>query len=71
MNANQIPIVTVDYQIKMPFPAGMKDCLDVYVWLRMAPEEEIRAKLGFFPKKIVIAGDSAGGNLGKLFIWPF
>ena len=48
----------------MAFPAGIKDCLDVYIWLRMASEEEIRAKLGFFPKKIVIAGDSAGGNLG-------
>ena len=60
---SQIPILTVDYQVKRPFPFGLQDAFDVYLWLRMAPEEEIKSKLGYWPKKIVIAGDSAGGNL--------
>ena len=50
--------------MKEAFPVGLKDCLDVYLWLRKAPEDEIKSKLGFYPKKIVIMGDSAGGNLG-------
>ena len=50
--------------MKEAFPVGLKDCFDVYLWLRKAPEDEIKSKLGFYPKKIVITGDSAGGNLG-------
>jgi len=60
----KIPILAIDYTIKQAFPVGLQDCFDVYVWLRKAPENEIKSKLGFYPKKIVIVGDSAGGNLG-------
>lgn len=31
--------------------------------MRKGDEQEIRSTLGFIPKKIVITGDSAGGNL--------
>lgn len=64
MDHNQIPILNVDYRVKEAFPVGLKSCLDVYLWLRVANEDEVRSKLGFYPKQIVIAGDSAGGNLG-------
>jgi epsilon-lactone hydrolase len=37
-----------------PFPAGIDDCLVAYRWLLAQ---------GFNPRRIVIAGDSAGGNL--------
>jgi acetyl esterase/lipase len=37
-----------------PFPAGCDDCLEAYRWLLAQ---------GFAPNRIVIAGDSAGGNL--------
>jgi len=37
-----------------PFPAALDDCVTVYCWL---------LKQGFLAQNIVIAGDSAGGNL--------
>lgn len=57
VNFNKIPILTIDYITKEAFPNGLQDVFDVYVWLRNAPAEEIVAKLGFEPKKIVMAGD--------------
>src|SRR5512146_2538279 len=46
----------VDYRLGPvhPFPAALEDCLTVYRWLR---------KQGIAARDIVIAGDSAGGNL--------
>ncbi len=48
--------LTVDYRLapEHPFPAGFDDCVTAYRWL---------LKQGYDSKKIVIAGDSAGGNL--------
>ena len=37
-----------------PFPAGLEDCVVAYKWLR---------KQGFTASQIIIAGESAGGNL--------
>ena len=37
-----------------PFPAALEDCVTAYTWL---------LKQGIAPENIVIAGDSAGGNL--------
>jgi len=37
-----------------PFPAGADDCLFAYKWV---------LEMGYAPEDIVVAGDSAGGNL--------
>jgi acetyl esterase/lipase len=45
-----------EYQLapEHPFPAALEDCLTAYRWL---------LRQGIPPERIVIAGDSAGGNL--------
>lgn len=50
-------VLLVDYRLapEYPFPAGPEDCLTAYRWLLTQPE--------ISPKRVVIAGDSAGGNL--------
>lgn len=56
-----VPIFSVDY--RMPdehyFPTAPNDCYRVYEFLI----KSIHKYLNINPKKIVIAGDSAGGNL--------
>lgn len=46
----------VDYRVapEAPFPAALEDCVKSYQWL---------LKQGFAAQNIVLAGDSAGGNL--------
>jgi acetyl esterase/lipase len=48
--------LSIDYRLapEHPFPAALDDCLAAYRWLLAE---------GYTPGKIVIAGDSAGGNL--------
>jgi epsilon-lactone hydrolase len=48
--------LVVDYRLapENPFPAALEDCVSAYRWL---------LKNGTSPQQIVIAGDSAGGNL--------
>jgi acetyl esterase/lipase len=48
--------LAVDYRLapEHPFPAALDDCLTAYIWLLTE---------GTSPREIVIAGDSAGGNL--------
>lgn len=48
--------LAVDYRLapEHPFPAALEDCLASYKWLVLS---------GYRPEKIVLAGDSAGGNL--------
>ena len=54
--AAQTKCISVDYRLapENPFPAGLDDAIKVYNWL---------LKQGCDHKKIVIAGDSAGGGL--------
>ena len=48
--------LSLDYRLapEHPFPAALDDCVAAYDWLLAS---------GFEPGRIVIAGDSAGGNL--------
>ena len=53
-------ILFIDYSLmpEAPFPAGLNDCLEAYLWLRdNGPDSTLMAD------EIFIAGDSAGGNL--------
>jgi acetyl esterase/lipase len=49
-------VLMVDYRLAPdhPFPAALDDCLAAYRWL---------LDQGILPQNIVVAGDSAGGNL--------
>ena len=55
------PVVSIDYRLapEAPYPAALDDVWQAYMWLRNNCEKE----LGLATKKIVLAGDSAGGNL--------
>ncbi|MFX0002115.1 MAG: alpha/beta hydrolase [Candidatus Hermodarchaeota archaeon] len=52
----KMKVLSVDYRLapEHPFPAPLEDCVKAYKWLL---SQEIK------PENIVIAGDSAGGNL--------
>jgi len=49
-------VLSVNYRLapEHPYPAGLQDCTKAYQWL---------LGQGFKPSNIIIAGDSAGGNL--------
>ncbi len=51
-----VKALSIDYRLapEHPFPAGLDDCVAAYCWLIQS---------GIAPQKIVIGGDSAGGNL--------
>lgn len=55
-----LPLVSVDYRLapEHPWPAAPDDCEAAARWIADAP-----AELGLKPTGLVIAGDSAGGNL--------
>lgn len=56
-----IPIFSVDYRLapKHQFPTALDDVWQVYYWLVTYAETQMGVK----PDKILLAGDSAGGNL--------
>lgn len=60
-NSLNVPIVSVDYAKapEHPFPQGLADCLEAYLWtLRV-----LHQLYEFEPVKVILVGDSAGGNL--------
>ncbi len=56
VKAAGVAAVSLDYRLapEYPYPAALEDCLSGYRWL---------LESGYSPEQIVIAGDSAGGNL--------
>ena len=56
-----IPVFSVDYRMPPdhPFPSAPEDCFKVYKFLI----NHINKYFNISPKKIILAGDSAGGNL--------
>lgn len=62
MYAERLPckVVYTDYRLspKFPFPVSVEDCYQTYRWVL-----DNTAMLDVNPDKIVVAGDSAGGNL--------
>lgn len=54
--ATSIKILSIDYRLapEHPYPAQLEDCINAYKWL---------LSNGFENGHIIIAGDSAGGNL--------
>lgn len=54
------PVVSADYRLapEHPFPAALHDCYSALEWA-----EAQAVELGADPEKLVVAGDSAGGNL--------
>ena len=54
--ATGMQVFSINYRLapENPFPAGLEDCSKAYRWL---------LRNGFKPSNIIIAGDSAGGNL--------
>jgi hormone-sensitive lipase len=55
-----IPILGINYKgaPEHPYPEGINDCYQAYMWIMDNCERE----LGFKPEKIILAGDSSGGN---------
>ncbi|SDH60608.1 acetyl esterase [Alteribacillus persepolensis] len=53
-------VISVDYRLapEHPYPAALQDCYDVTKWVTENKEE-----LNWDGENIVVAGDSAGGNL--------
>ena len=59
-NKIKIPILGVNYSgaPDHPYPEGINDCYQAYMWILDNCEKE----LGFKPEKIILSGDSSGGN---------
>ncbi|CAD8043445.1 unnamed protein product [Paramecium primaurelia] len=60
-NALKVPIFSIDYRMapNNPYPAGLDDCWQAYMFILTFIEQYYN----IVPNKIVLVGDSAGGNL--------
>lgn len=60
-NKLKVPIFSIDYR-KPPnfrFPVGLEDCFACYTFII----EKIHQYFNVRPRNVILAGDSAGGNL--------
>jgi acetyl esterase len=59
----QLPVISVDYRLapEHQFPAAALDAIDCFDWL-----VKHASKFDINPQKIIVAGDSAGGNLAAV-----
>src|SRR4051812_30773457 len=64
----QITVVPVDYRLapEHPFPTAVEDCLAASRWIASSPGE-----IGHTVTGLVLAGDSAGGNLAAVCAQAF
>ena len=55
------PVFSIDYRLAPAhkFPAGLNDCFQMYVWLRYYASKYLQLSFD----RIILEGDSAGGNL--------
>ncbi|KAL4469424.1 hypothetical protein ABPG74_004677 [Tetrahymena malaccensis] len=60
-NSLNVPIFSIDYKKapKHPYPEALDDCWQAYNWILNFVSRFFNIK----PKKVVLVGDSAGGNL--------
>ncbi|UNM96910.1 alpha/beta hydrolase [Ignatzschineria rhizosphaerae] len=63
-----LPIIAIDYRLapEFPFPCALSDCLDS---LKFIAENTHTLKIN--PNKLIIMGDSAGGNLATVIAHQF
>ncbi len=56
-----VPIFSIDYRLapEHPYPKALDDCWQAYFWIIKHAEE----LFGLPPRKVILVGDSAGGNL--------
>ena len=61
VNSLEVPLISIDYRLAPdhPFPNALDDVYQAYMWIITHAKEMFKMKLG----KIILVGDSAGGNL--------
>ncbi|CAD8210369.1 unnamed protein product [Paramecium octaurelia] len=61
-----VPIFSIDYSLapKYPYPIPLDDCWQAYNWILNYSEKTF----GIVPNKIIVTGDSAGGNLATALV---
>ncbi|CAD8122034.1 unnamed protein product [Paramecium sonneborni] len=61
-----VPIFSIDYSLapQYPYPIPLDDCWQAYNWILNYSEKIF----GIIPNKIIVTGDSAGGNLATALV---